>query len=65
MRRPVLDCGAMSAFRGIADITARGDSTGLVANDPKLLSARAIEKVIRFIASSSTCVSIEWTGGIS
>ena len=35
MRRTVLDCGAMSAFRGGADIAARRDSTRSVANDPK------------------------------
>ena len=34
MRRTALDCGAMSAFRGGADIAARGDSTRSVANDP-------------------------------
>ena len=35
MRRTVLYCGAMSAFRGVADITARGDSSRSVAHDPK------------------------------
>ena len=35
MRRTGLDCGAMSAFRGVSEITAPGDSSGSVANDPE------------------------------
>ena len=41
MRRTALDCGAMSAFRGVADITARGDSGRSVANDPNRTSTRS------------------------
>ena len=43
MRRTVLYCGAMSAFRGVADITARGDSSRSVANDPQRTLVRAFD----------------------